>query len=53
MTWNAIKRAASYGYTQHYWFAEGSYGWRDWDGHFISANAVPRTPPPTGTTTSH
>ena len=27
MSWNAAKRAASYGYTQVYWYRDGSDGW--------------------------
>jgi PQQ-dependent catabolism-associated CXXCW motif protein len=41
MSWNAVKRAASYGYTSLYWFPEGSDGWRDWDGSFADAVPVP------------
>jgi PQQ-dependent catabolism-associated CXXCW motif protein len=44
MSWNAVKRAASYGYTALYWFPEGSDGWRDWDGTFTEAKPVPLTP---------
>jgi PQQ-dependent catabolism-associated CXXCW motif protein len=40
MSWNAVKRAASYGYTALYWFPEGSDGWRDWDGNFVEAVPV-------------
>ena len=46
MSWNAVKRASSYGYTEVYWFPEGSDGWRDWDGSFVDAKPVPVTPPP-------
>jgi PQQ-dependent catabolism-associated CXXCW motif protein len=55
MSWNAIKRAASYGYTQLYWFAEGSDGWRDWDGRFETAIPVPITSfrPQAGPGTGH
>jgi PQQ-dependent catabolism-associated CXXCW motif protein len=41
MSWNAVKRASAYGYTSLYWFAEGSDGWRDWDGTFVEAKPVP------------
>lgn len=41
MSWNAVRRAASYGYTKIYWFAEGTDGWRDWDGAFEAATPVP------------
>ena len=44
MSWNAVKRAASYGYTQLYWFSEGSDGWRDWDGTFAAGVPVPLFP---------
>ena len=27
MSWNATKRAAAYGYTQLYWYREGTTGW--------------------------
>jgi PQQ-dependent catabolism-associated CXXCW motif protein len=27
MSWNATKRAASYGYTQLYWYRDGTTGW--------------------------
>lgn len=29
MSWNAVKRAASYGYTKLYWYPEGDTGWRE------------------------
>jgi PQQ-dependent catabolism-associated CXXCW motif protein len=29
MSWNATKRAASWGYTRLYWYPEGSDGWQD------------------------
>lgn len=44
MSWNAVKRAASYGYKSLYWYPEGSDGWRDWDGQFVDATAVPLPP---------
>ncbi|MBV0931859.1 rhodanese-like domain-containing protein [Marinobacterium weihaiense] len=28
MSWNAVKRAATWGYTQLYWYAEGIDGWQ-------------------------
>jgi PQQ-dependent catabolism-associated CXXCW motif protein len=49
MSWNAVKRAATYGYTALYWFPEGSDGWRDWDGTFVEAKPVPLTPASTAT----
>jgi rhodanese-related sulfurtransferase len=27
MSWNAAKRAAQYGYSQVYWYPDGSDGW--------------------------
>jgi PQQ-dependent catabolism-associated CXXCW motif protein len=30
-SWNAVKRAASYGYTRLYWYPEGIDGWSEWD----------------------
>jgi PQQ-dependent catabolism-associated CXXCW motif protein len=50
MSWNAVKRAASYGYTSLYWFPEGSDGWRDWDGTFTGAVPVPVLPGMTSAT---
>ena len=44
MSWNAIKRAASFGYTNLLWYPDGSDGWRDWDGPFVSATPVPLQP---------
>lgn len=29
MSWNAAKRAMSYGYTSVYWFADGTDGWKE------------------------
>jgi PQQ-dependent catabolism-associated CXXCW motif protein len=29
MSWNAVKRAASYGYTKLYWYRDGTDGWSD------------------------
>ncbi len=31
MSWNAVKRAQSYGYAQTLWYAEGVEGWREAD----------------------
>jgi PQQ-dependent catabolism-associated CXXCW motif protein len=44
MSWNAVQRAATYGYTSLYWYPEGSDGWRDWDGRFADAKPVPLVP---------
>lgn len=40
MSWNAVKRAAQWGYTNVYWYPDGTDGWRDWDRTFVTA--VPR-----------
>lgn len=29
MSWNAVRRAAQWGYTQLYWYADGSDGWHE------------------------
>ncbi|MEM7268839.1 MAG: PQQ-dependent catabolism-associated CXXCW motif protein [Pseudomonadota bacterium] len=31
MSWNASKRAATYGYETIFWYADGSTGWSFWD----------------------
>lgn len=31
MSWNAAKRAIEYGYTNVFWFPEGTDGWMLWD----------------------
>lgn len=41
MAWNAVKRASGYGYTELYWYPEGSDGWRDHDRELVSAKPVP------------
>jgi PQQ-dependent catabolism-associated CXXCW motif protein len=41
MGWNAVKRAASYGYRRVYWYPEGIDGWRDYERPFVLAHAVP------------
>ena len=40
MSWNAVKRAASFGYTNLFWYPEGTDGWRDWVGTFAPATPV-------------
>jgi PQQ-dependent catabolism-associated CXXCW motif protein len=45
MSWNAIKRAAALGYTQLYWYSDGTDGWRDWDRPFTDITPVPLQPP--------
>jgi PQQ-dependent catabolism-associated CXXCW motif protein len=44
MSWNALKRAASYGYTSLYWYAEGTDGMSDWDVALVPATPVPAVP---------
>jgi PQQ-dependent catabolism-associated CXXCW motif protein len=46
MSWNAIRRARSYGYSALYWFPDGTDGWRDWDGKTVVAVPVPAAPAP-------
>jgi PQQ-dependent catabolism-associated CXXCW motif protein len=41
MSWNAVKRAASYGYTALYWYPDGTDGMRDWDIPLAPATPVP------------
>lgn len=41
MGWNAVRRAATYGYSRLYWFPEGTDGWRDWEGSLVPAHPVP------------
>ena len=41
MSWNAVRRARSYGYTDVYWFPEGTDGWLDWDGNLVPAEPLP------------
>lgn len=41
MGWNAVQRAASYGYRTIYWYPEGIDGWRDWDKDAVKAVPVP------------
>jgi PQQ-dependent catabolism-associated CXXCW motif protein len=44
MSWNAVRRAQSWGYTALYWFPDGTDGWRDWDGKTIDATPLPAEP---------
>lgn len=44
MSWNAVRRAASYGYMHIYWLADGVDGWRDWDGPVTRAVPEPVLP---------
>jgi PQQ-dependent catabolism-associated CXXCW motif protein len=42
LSWNAAKRAMSYGYRRVYWFSDGMEGWRA--AGFPTANAAPVLP---------
>lgn len=44
MSWNAVKRAASYGYTALFWYPDGTDGMRDWDVQLVEA--IPVAMPP-------
>lgn len=44
MSWNAAKRALSYGYTRVFWYPEGSDGWRAEAGELREAAPVPMAP---------
>lgn len=44
MSWNAVKRAASYGYTALYWYPDGTDGMRDWDVPLAPVTPVPMPP---------
>jgi PQQ-dependent catabolism-associated CXXCW motif protein len=50
MSWNAIRRAATYGYTNLHWYPDGTDGMRDWDVPLVRAAPVPMTvaPSPVG-----
>lgn len=41
MSWNAVKRAAELGYTQVYWFADGTDGWNEADRAFVEGVLPP------------
>ncbi len=41
MGWNAVQRAAAYGYSHLYWYAEGIDGWRDYERPATPASPVP------------
>ncbi|PSL10020.1 PQQ-dependent catabolism-associated CXXCW motif protein [Marinobacterium halophilum] len=41
MSWNAVKRAHSWGYTRLYWYAEGSDGWQEADLELVKAHPQP------------
>lgn len=44
MGWNAVKRAASYGFTALYWYPDGTDGMADWDVPLVPATPVPMAP---------
>lgn len=44
MSWNAAKRALSYGYTRVYWYPEGSDGWHAEGGELQETAPVPMAP---------
>lgn len=46
MSWNAVKRAASLGLHDLYWFPEGSDGWRDADRALVPGDPWPVPPLP-------
>ena len=41
MSWNAVKRAATYGYANIYWYPDGIDGWAEWDNPTAPAVPVP------------
>jgi len=41
MSWNACKRAARLGYTQIYWYREGTDGWTDDDYKTVLSTPIP------------
>ncbi len=47
MAWNAIRRASELGYTQLYWYPEGTDGWADWDNPIEPSQPVTVTIKPT------
>ncbi len=44
MGWNATRRAVSWGYTQVYWYADGTDGWRDDDRPLAATTPLPVEP---------
>ncbi|MEL7048868.1 MAG: rhodanese-like domain-containing protein, partial [Pseudomonadota bacterium] len=40
MAWNAVQRAAGYGYTKLYWYPDGIDGWRDYDRPLVRAKPI-------------
>ena len=41
MSWNAVKRAAEFGYGHVHWFAEGTDGWWELDRPLVAAEPPP------------
>lgn len=41
MAWNAVQRAAKWGYSRLYWYRDGVDGWRDWDRPLVAATPLP------------
>lgn len=41
MSWNAVQRAASYGYRQLYWYPAGSDGWQQHGLELVQGDPVP------------
>lgn len=50
MSWNAVKRAASFGYRNLHWFPEGTDGWRDMGRPLVEAEPWPVAPRPVAPT---
>ena len=41
MSWNAAKRALTYGYNRVYWYPEGTDGWSGAGGRLEASEPVP------------
>ncbi|MGF1526443.1 MAG: PQQ-dependent catabolism-associated CXXCW motif protein [Candidatus Competibacterales bacterium] len=50
LSWNAVLRAASYGYTRLYWYPAGTDGWANAGLPLVDAVPVPLTSPADATT---
>jgi PQQ-dependent catabolism-associated CXXCW motif protein len=44
MSWNAVKRAASYGYRKVYWYRDGTDGWAEAGNLLEPAHVIPLKP---------
>lgn len=44
MSWNAVKRAASYGYRKLYWYRDGTDGWSEAGYEVQAAHVIPLNP---------